>query len=195
MELKISVSNIELNTNAEKYIQKKFKRLERHLRSISEAKLEVRRTSARSRDERVVAQMTLIANGYTLRGQERALDLFTAIDAVTDVMDRQIDRFKGKMYRTARAKKSGPAGSIRPIEALAGDADEARLADDAREETSNFVRTKRFRMIPMTMEEAVTEMDLLNHGFYFFFNIDTQEYNVIYRRHDGDYGVIEPVLE
>ena len=191
MELKISAKNIDLNLDSEKYAQKKFKRLERHLRSLSEATLEVARTSARSPGERIVAQMTVTANGYTLRGQERAPDLYTAIDAVTDVLDGQIRRHKGKVYRTAQAKK---AARVRPAEAPVEVIAEGPAVETS-PELGNLVRTKRFRMTPMTVEDAITEMDLLSHDFFLFYNIDSDEYNVVYRRHDGDYGVIEPSLD
>ena len=174
--------------------RKKFKRLERHLRSIFDAKLEVSRTSARSQKDRIVAQMTLTANGYTLRGQETGLNLFAAIDAVTDVIDRQIQRYKGKVYRTAQAKKSGRVATIRVADESATSEVEDELDEPLSPELGKAVRTKRFPMKPMTPEDAILEMELLSHGFFFFYNIDSNEYNVVYRRSDGDYGVIEPDL-
>ena len=85
MELKIYTKNLELNPDTERHIQKKFERLQRHLRSITNAKLEVSQTSARAQNDRIVAQMTLMTDGYTLRSQESGLNLFAAVDAVTDV--------------------------------------------------------------------------------------------------------------
>ena len=193
IELKIYARNIEIDSRANEYIQKKFERLKRHLSSLSEAKLEVSRTSARSQAERVVAQMTLLAKGRVLRGQERGLNLFSAIDAVADVMDRQIRRHKGKVYRTQqarRASRSDPAGVAGPqlAELEIGEADGDYL------ESGRVVRSKRFAMEPMTTEDAITQMELLSHQFFLFYNVDTEEYNVVYRRHDGDYGVIEPEM-
>ena len=101
MDIEISTKDFELNSAAEAYMQKKFKRLGRHLKSITDSKLEVSRTSARSPEQRIVAQMTIDANGYTMRGQESGTNLFVAVDAVTDVMDRQIQRCKGRVYRSA----------------------------------------------------------------------------------------------
>ena len=192
MDLRIYAKNIELSDQVEKYVQRKFERLERHLRSMSDAKLELSRTSARSQADRIVAQMTLAAGGYTLRGQESGPNLYTAVDAVTDVMDRQIRRFKGKVYRTAQARKSARAGAS----ALA---DEQVLMESEEEgdteplpELGRLVRTKGAPIKPMTVEEAILEMELLDHDFFLLFNAETDKYNVVYRRHDGNYVVIEP---
>lgn len=193
MGLNILTRNIELNDQAHSYIEKKFKRLERHLKTPMEAKLEVYRTSARSQAERVVAQMTMSVNGYLLRGQERGLNLFAAIDAITDVMDRQIRRYKGKVYRSAQAKKAARADADRAADATAAEAEMERPEPEDLEK-SRVVRTKRFPMRPMAVEDAIMEMELLSHSFFLFYNIETREYNVVYRRQDGDYGVIEPEL-
>ena len=112
LEINVYARDLDLNPEAESYIQKKFRRLERHLRALSDAKLELSRTSARSQSDRVVAQLTLRAGGYTLRGQEGGPNLFAAVDAVTAVLDRQIRRHKGKFYKTSRAKKSALRDSI-----------------------------------------------------------------------------------
>ena len=183
MEIKIYSKGIELNPQAETYIRKKFSRLERHLKTISDAKLEVSRTSARSQEDRVVAQMTLNTNGYILRGQEAGLNLFAAVDAVTDVMDRQIQTYKGRVYRSSQGKRPARASAAAPA---------GMMAD---EKPDRPVRTKRFRMRPMSLDDAALEMELLSHDFFFFYNRDTDEFNVVYRRSDGDYGVIEPELE
>ena len=191
MEIKIHSKGIELNPRAETYIQKKFSRLERHLKSISDAKLEVSRTSARSQNDRVIVQMTLTAGGRILRGQETGLNLFAAVDAVTDVMDRQIETYKGKAYRSSQSKKSARTDAAGLMAAeVSREPDSGPVGELGRP-----VRTKRFTMQPMTVEDAALEMELLSHDFFFFFNQDTGEYNVVYRRRDGDYGVIEPELE
>ena len=137
--------------------------------------------------------MTVRAGGYTLRGQETGPNLFAAIDAVTDVMDRQIQKFKGRVYRTATARKSARAGRTRPAGMMAEtESGPTEVADEP--EFGRIVRTKRFPVKPMTVEDAVLEMEFLGHSFFLFNNLDSGEYNVVYRRHDGDYGVIEPEL-
>ena len=192
MNLEIYSKDVDLNADAEGYIQKKARRLERHLKAISATKVEVSRTSNRSQADRIVVQMTVDAGGYTLRGQESAPNLFGAVDAVTNVMDRQLQKYKGKMYRSAQSKKlarvsaatSNTQGAEEPLAA----------EDEALLDAGRVVRTKRFSMRPMAVEDAIDQMELLNHGFFLFYNLDADEYNVVYRRSDGDYGLIEPEL-
>ena len=192
MDIRIQTRNIVLNPQAEQYIQKKFSRINRHLPHLEDAKLEVSRTRARSSQDRVLAQMTINISGYTLRGQDSGVNLFAAVDAVTDVVDRQIRRFKGKVYRTAQARKSGRGLREIPAEAIVESPEVAE--EEAMEDIGEVVRTKRFTMTPMSLEDAILQMEMLGHSFFLFFNTDSSEYNVAYRRTDGDYGVIEPEL-
>ena len=194
MDIKIYAKNLVLNAETEEYIHKRFSRLERHLKSISDARLEISRTAAHAQPDRITAQLTLKTGGSTLRGQEAGLNLFAAIDAVTDVMDRQIRRYKGKVYRSSKAKKAARIqDALVEAQLPALDEDE----EDDVEFLTDFgkvVRTKRFPMKPMTVDDAVSEMELLSHDFFLFRNLDSNEYNVVYRRHDGDYGIREPEL-
>lgn len=194
MDIKIYAKNLDLNAETEEYIHKRFSRLERHLKSISDAKLEVSRTAARAQPDRIIAQLTLKTGGTTLRGQETGLNLFAAIDAVTDVMDRQIKRYKGKVYRSSKAKKTARIRDAIVEAQLPALDDDAEDDEESSTDFGKVVRTKRFPMKPMTVDDAVSEMELLSHDFFLFRNTDTNEYNVVYRRHDGDYGIIEPEL-
>lgn len=189
MDLRIFTRNIDLNSESELYIKKKMDRLDRHLQSGGEAKLELSRTSAKSQGDRVVAQMTISAAGSTLRGQESGLNVFAAIDAVTDVVDRQIRRYK------TRVSRSKGRGSVRTAEQELQEVaalQEEPPEDDMEAEFGRVVRTKRFPMKPMTVDDAIVEMELLDHDFFLFQNMDTEGFNVIYKRNDGDYGLIEP---
>lgn len=194
MEMQILTRNMKLSERSEDYIQKKVARLERHLRERADARLELRRTARRSETDRFVAQMTITASGTTLRGQETGLTLFAAVDAVADVMDKQIRRYKGRAYRTAQARRSARGQAIREdvgamLEEIAADVD---AEDEPIEELGKVVRVKRFAMKPMTVEDAIMEMELLDHDFFLFHNAETDKHSVVYRRTDGDYGVIEP---
>ena len=194
MEMQILARNMRLSGRSEEYIQKKVARLERHLRERADAKLEISRTASRSETDRFVAQMTISASGATLRGQESGLTLFAAVDAVADVMDKQIRRYKGRAYRTSQARRSARSQAIREdagalLEEIAAD-EEAEV--EPVEELGKVVRVKRFAMKPMTVEDAIMEMELLDHDFFLFHNAETDKYSVVYRRTDGDYGVIEP---
>ena len=197
MDIDIHAKNLDLNPSAEDYIQKKLARIRRRLPKVDGGKLEVSRTSSRSANERVRAQMTLEVGGYTLRGQDTASTLFAAVDAVADIVDGQARRFKGKMRRGARGRRAAvadgfaaPRADAPPPPASENDAD----ADDDDGELGAVARVKRFEMSPMSVEDAILQMEMLGHSFFFFFNMDADEYNVAYRRRDGDYGIIEPEL-
>ena len=194
MEMQILARNMRLSGRSEEYIQKKVARLDRHLRERADARLELSRTASRSETDRFVAQMTISASGATLRGQESGLTLFAAVDAVTDVMDKQIRRYKGRAYRTAQARRSARNQAIREdvgamLEEIAADDQDQ---DESIEELGKVVRVKRFSMKPMSVEDAIMEMELLDHDFFLFHNAETNQHSVVYRRTDGDYGVIEP---
>lgn len=200
MNIDIHAKNLDLNPSAEDYIHKKLGRIQRRLPTVDGGKLEVSRTASRSANERVRAQMTLEVGGYTLRGQDTGANLFAAVDAVTDVVDGQARRFKGKMSRGARGRRAAVANGF--ASPRAADADSAvedvppsNDADaDADDELGAVARVKRFEMSPMSVEDAILQMEMLGHGFFLFFNMDADEYNVAYRRRDGDYGIIEPEL-
>ncbi len=188
LALQIHATNLRLDDGAREYILKKHGRLERHLKALSEARLELTGTSSRLKDERVTAQMTLSAGRHVLRGQERGPDVYAAIDAVADVMDRQIRRYKGKVYRSEQSRESVRAGAVSGEESP-DDGVPPPPGDEAQ-----VVRTKRFEVTPMDAQEAIDRMELLGHSFFLFYNVDTEEYNVAYRRRDGDYGIIEAEL-
>jgi putative sigma-54 modulation protein len=188
LDLQIQAKNVRLSDGAREYILKKHRRLERHLKGLSDARVELTGTSSRAKDERVTAQMTLSTGRHVLRGQERGPDVYAAIDAVADVMDRQIERYKGKVYRSEQPRESVRAGAA-PDEESPDGGERPPAFDEAR-----VVRTKRFAVTPMDSQEAIDRMELLSHSFFLFYNVDTEEYNVVYRRRDGDYGIIEAEL-
>ena len=190
MELKIYAKNITVDDRTTDYIHKKFNRLKRHLSAISDAKLEVSRTSSRSQNDRVVAQMTLAVKGNVLRAQEHGVNIFAAVDEVADVLDRQIRRFKTRVYRSEQSRRAARAASAKGAAPDGVPMEE----DDGGEEAPRVVRVKRFRMTPMTAEEAIDRMEMLSHEFFLFYNVETEEYNVVYRRENGNYGILEPEL-
>ncbi len=196
MEIQVNSRNVELNPEAHAYIRKKFDRLQRHLRHMTDAKIEVSRTSARAQADKIIVQMTVTAGGSTLRGQESGVNLFAAVDSVADVLDRQIRRLKGRVYRSAQARKAAGRAALEAEAAVATEVLDAVDEEDEElfEQLGRVVRTKRFAMKPMSVEDAAMQMELLSHDFFLFYNNASGEYNVVYRRSDGDYGVIEPEL-
>ena len=180
MELQITGKNIKVMPAVRAYIERKLGKLNRHLPNIIESKVEVAEEMTKSAEQRFVAQVTIDSNGTLLRGEERADDLFAAIDKVVAVMDRQIERYKGKLYDKGRGS-SLARSEFSPEVAAA-------------EPAEKVTKVKRFTVKPMSVAEAIDQMELLSHDFFLFFNADTEEINLLYRRKDGNYGLIEPEL-
>ncbi len=177
MRLIIQGKNIEVTDRLREYVEKKVGKLDRYLPTITEARMELSVEGTKSAKDRQVAQLTLRSKGTLLRAEERTADMFASIDAIVDKMYRQIVRYKGKRYGRGR----GP-GEVPPVEEF------------EEEPPRRIVRTKRFQVAPMDEEEAIEQMELLGHDFFVFFNVNTDGINVIYRRKDGDYGLLEPEL-
>ncbi|NPA31701.1 MAG: ribosome-associated translation inhibitor RaiA [Chloroflexi bacterium] len=168
------------------YATKKVQRLLRYFPNAQSIRVDLSYDeSARNAQERATAQITFRAKRMILRSEERADDIFAALDAAVDKMQRRIERVKGRRFRR------GP-----DREAVAEEVAAALAAEEAEpEEAPRIVRRKRFELIPMDEAEAIEQMELLGHDcFFIFFNARTNRINVLYKRRDGTYGVIEPEL-
>jgi len=180
-ELEITSRNIEVSDRVREYINKKVSKLDRHFEDIDEIKVDlVYVKSARSNMDRHIAQITTRGKGFMLRAEERAEETFAALDLAMEKMERQIERYKGKRNRSRGERKSLSQISIE---------------SNSDQEIPTILRRKKFDLTPMDEEEALEQMKLLAHeAFFIFYNIDTKSINVIYRRTDGSYGSIEPLL-
>lgn len=179
MEIVIKGRNVEITDRLRDYVEKKVARLDRYLPTIDEARMELTVHQTRSAQDRQVAQLTVRNRGTILRAEDRSSDLSASIDAVLDKMYRQIMHYKGKRYRS----------QARGVEELLEETEEMELLP---EEAHHIVRIKRFPTPPMDEEEAIEQMELLGHDFFVFLNAESGEINVLYRRRDGDYGLIIP---
>jgi putative sigma-54 modulation protein len=185
----IQGDDLTITPDLKDYVEKKVSRLDHYLPSINEARVELaEEKSARSPADREVAQLTVMARGVVLRAEERNEDIFAAVDAVLDKMQRQIERYKGKRRRQrvgAGLEAQAAAEEAEELEELAREPDEEPLGTVA--------RRKRFTLTPMDEAEAIEQMRLLGHEeFFVFYNTDTNRVNVLYRRKNGDYGLIDP---
>lgn len=192
MEFSIHGHNIEITPRVRDYVEKKTGRLDRYMPNLSQVDVDLSTESTRSANEREVAQVTIRDDrGTILRAEERSSDIFAAIDAVVDKLYRQISRYRGKRQDKWRGGGSVDTASILeplPIEEEFDDLEEEE------EGTERIVRYKRFTMRPMAAAEAIEQMELLGHDFFVFFNMEDDAVNVLYRRHDGDYGLLQPEL-
>jgi len=180
MEIQITGKNVKLIPTVRHYIERKLGKLSRHLPNIIESKVEVSEEKTKSPQQRFVVQVTIESSGTLLRGEERGEDLFAAIDKVAAIMDRQIEHYKGKRYEKGRGSSLARAEFSPEVETA--------------EPEEKVTKIKRFTVKPMSVAEAIDQMGLLGHDFFLFFNADSEELNLLYRRKDGNYGLIEPEL-
>jgi putative sigma-54 modulation protein len=128
---------------------------------------------------RHILEVTIVSSGFVVRAEETTDDMYTSIDMVIDKLERQIRKNKTKLGKRIKQESLVPDNF---------------LIDENIEEENSFrvVRSKRFAIKPMNIEEAILQMNLLGHNFFVFSNGDTEEVNVVYKRKDGHYGLIEP---
>lgn len=196
MQLIVKGRNIEVNDRIRDYVEKKVGKLERYLPDIVEVRVELAEQKSRKASQRHVSQVTVRSDGTLLRAEERSGDIFSSIDAVTDKIHRQIHRYKGKRRRKIERQQVA-AVMAEEVELMGGDEVVEGLAEeieDAEFFEGAIVRTKRFQMVPMDEEEAIEQMELLGHDFFVFFNVNEAAVNVLYRRGDGNYGLLQPEL-
>ena len=179
MELKITGKNIKLMPDVRGYVERKLSKLGRHLSNILEFEVEITEEKTKSPEQRFVVQVTIDSNGTLLRGESRGENLLTAVDKVVTTIDRQIERYKGKLYDKGRGNsfvRGKPGEKVGTL-------------------PENVVRVKQFRLKQMTVDEAIDRMELLGHDFFLFLLDDAGGLGLLYRRHDGDYGLIQPEME
>ena len=173
MQLSVKGRNLEVTDALRSYAEEKLSRLTKYLENIVTANVVLS-----VEKHRQIAEVTLRVRDLTIRAEESTDDLYSSIDLVLEKLERQILRYKERIMthetRTARGEGRPSAGTAAP------------------EGESRLVKTKRFAVKPAELDEAIMQMDLLGHNFYVFRNARTDEVNVVYRRRDGHYGLIEP---
>jgi len=190
VELQIRGNDIAITNGLREFANERIGKLDHLLGRVAEAKLELRKRHQRSGGDITSAQLTVRAGSRTLRAEEEAHDPGKAIDMVIEKMAHQVRKFHNK-----RTRRKG----VQPLAVLSNGLIEEEPAlssavDDEEdlELEAKIVRTKRFAMKPMVPAEAVEQMELLGHEFFLFLNAQEAQLNVIYRRRDGNYGVIAP---
>ncbi len=185
MEITIHGRNIEITPRLRSYVEQKVERLDRYMPNIMHIQVDLAEEKANRMGVRQVAQITLRnTRGTILRAEERTTDIYAAIDAVVDKMYRQIERYKGKRRRRNEVAEEEFAGYETAVEIEEEDL-----------KTGRVIRRKRFSVVPMHEEEAIEQMELLGHDFFVFVNAETNMVNVLYRRRDNNYGLLEPEIE
>ena len=183
MELQIvGKNNVEISETTRAYIEKKVAKLGRYLPTLGEAKVEISREGTKLPEQRFTVQVTLDSKGVLIRAQEKSKDMRAAVDRVVDVLSKRIERYKGKRYDKSRGVSFARQGAA---------VEEGEEVEEL-ESPKRVVKTKRFLVKPMPLDEAMNQMELLGHDFFLFLDADTERLNLLYRRDDGDYGLIEP---
>ena len=185
MDVLVKGRNIPVTEALEQYATEKVERTAKFFdeeRSVARAEVELIHERNPSNPEPEVADATLFINGTVLKAREASTDMYASIDRMSDKLERQVRRYRGRQldrWHGQRKRHEMVKAGLASVE-------------DEEEIEARIVRTKQFQMKPMNPEEAALQMDLLGHAFFVFTNADTGEINVVYRRRDGNYGLIEP---
>jgi len=176
VKLQIRGRNTEITPVLKDYIEKRVGKLNKYLNNLSNGQVVLTVERGKSRVE-----VTLPIDGMILRGEESTGDIYTSIDLVVEKLEKQIEKFKGRYSKRLNKQFNR---NVSDAYSLTGEMEQETVPD--------VVKTKRFAMKPMTTEEAILQIDLLGHNFFVFSNAETEQVNVLYRRKDGNYGLIEP---
>ena len=186
----VKARNLELSDRLRADIEKKLRRLDRISHPDAEATVELIANASRANDQSHVAEVTLHNDGDVVRSVSAGSNPIAALDALLDKLERQVVRSKERP-RSGRGRTAEATQAITAREALGSVAG----ADEEQEARPEIVKFKRFDMVPMFEEDAIDRMEELGHAFFVFLNADNETINVLYRRNDATYGLIEPVVD
>jgi putative sigma-54 modulation protein len=186
MKLVIQGKNIEITDAIHEYVHQKIEKAVSHFQNLT-TEVDVHLSVARNPriNPKQIAEVTIYANGAVVRAEESTENLYASIDMVADKIARQLRKYKEKRQDKVQA-------AIKTTDALHQDPVAPTLITGTPELPSEVIRTKYFAMPPMTVQEALEQLELVDHDFYMFLNAETGEINVIYERNHGGYGVIQP---
>ena len=176
MKFNIIGRKITVNDKNSEYITKKIGRLDKFFKTEADARVVI----GTIKDKEYI-EATISSDGVMFRAEVTDIDVFTATDKVVDVIERQIRKNKTKLEKKVKRE------AFKDDKLLSGD----QYTEGEDVSQFNIVKKKRFNVKPMNAEEAVLQMNLLGHNFFVFKNQDTDEMNVVYRRKDGNYAIIE----
>jgi putative sigma-54 modulation protein len=181
----VQVRGLRLTDRIDSHVEERAGRLDHYLPAIEEVAVELtHHASARSANDRNVAQITARGKALILRAEVRAAEILTAFDGAVDILRKQIERYKGRHYHGRGSGESAADVAPTPVN-----------LDETGELPIPIVKRKQFRILPMNELEAVEQMNLLGHdAFFIFYNADSSRINVLYRRRDGTYGLLEPEI-
>lgn len=177
MRMNIVGKHMDVSDSMRARIQRKLGKLERYFKPDTDAKVVLS-----VEKNRKIIEVTIFFDGGVLRAEEATPDMYMSLDNVLAKLERQVRKHRTRLEKRLRADAFEPA----EIAELAKEEELEQI------EAAHVVKTKRFPLKPMTVEEAIMQMELLGHSFFVFFNGDTKQVNVLYTREQGNYGLIEP---
>ena len=178
MRLQVKGKNLDVSDSIRAYAEQKLGKLTKQLNELARVELELAVEKNPSIAANQIAEATIWTKGPVLRAREATSDMRASIDALTEKLLRQVQHYNDKRSRRSARGNGGFSGGV-PV---------------ADETSPQIVKSKQFAVKPMTAEEAVLQLELIGHDFFVFQNADSAEVNVLYRRKDGGYGLIEPQI-
>lgn len=183
INLSVSGKNVQVTPALREHSERRISKLQRYFDDGRPLRADVVMSTER---EHHIAEVTIQVGSLLVRGVAKTDDMYVSIDSAVDRIARQIRKYKTRINRKLQ---EGPKTSQAVAQAVA----EAQVdQQEAETEEPRVVRVKRFAFKPMTVDEAILQMELLGHDFFVFTDAATEEVNVLYRRRDGNYGLIEP---
>ena len=196
MKIVIEGKNIELTKSLKGYVNDKLVRLQHHFENIIKGhdvkvKLSVLKNPRITNNN--ITEVTIFLDGKIIRSEQASEDMYASIDIVVDKLDRQIQKYKSKHFHSYQHKERP-----KPTPELSGILLPHEMANNENHRENmlegKLIKTKKFLIHPMSPEEACHRLDLISHDFYVFTNLKTKQINIIYKRKDGNYGLIEPQI-
>ncbi|HMK92034.1 MAG TPA: ribosome-associated translation inhibitor RaiA [Thermoleophilia bacterium] len=218
MKIQVKGRHVVVTDPLREYAEEKLSKLhlylnERHIDEVTRVELELTVEKSRNSDDRQVAEATIFTRGPVMRAKESSPDMYASIDMVTEKLQRRAKKYHDKIQHKALRHHAKAAPTMaEPAAEGAEQADEpipaplaiAGLHDEAggngdnhgeRFDEPRVVKSKQFALKPMSVEEAALQLELIGHDFFVFTNAETSDTNVVYRRNDGHYGLIEPARQ
>ncbi|GAV22831.1 ribosome hibernation-promoting factor, HPF/YfiA family [Carboxydothermus pertinax] len=177
MNVQVRGKNIEVTPALKEYAEKRLTKLEKYL-----PKIDLVHVTLLVEGDLHKAEVTIPVAGYLLRGEEESPDMYSSIDLVVEKLEKQAKKYKEKLNARFKNNKNYTTDNSNVI------------TGEEQDNEVKIVKSKRFAIKPMSPEEAAMQMELLGHSFFVFTNADTDEINVVYKRRDGKYGLIEPEI-
>ncbi|MET3576807.1 ribosome hibernation-promoting factor, HPF/YfiA family [Bhargavaea ullalensis] len=187
LDFNIRGENIEVTPAIREYVEKKIQKLERYFTDEVNATAHVNLKVYNDRQTKV--EVTIPMKNLTLRAEERNSDMYAAVDLITDKLERQIRKYKTRVNRKFR-EREGVASYFNTFSE-----ESSATTESDTESEFDVVRTKQFNLKPMDQEEAILQMNMLGHSFYIFTDAESNGTNIVYKRKDGKYGLIETEAE